>query len=96
MTKPIIQKNNIHIENSYLCSKYNMKYMLNLIKKENPNHVVFKRSMFSLIMEWTVHNFLYTINYKKDRTKDVDLNYPCDKPEWVYCVLGIFCWLFIW
>lgn len=45
---------------------------------------VWKRSMRSMKAEWMVHNFLYTHGWFTERTKDVDLDYPCDKPEWLY------------
>ena len=58
--------------------------------------VVFEnRSRFSLKMEWAVHNFLYKIHYKREQTKDVDLDDPCDHPEWIYEILGCLVWIFI-
>ncbi len=58
--------------------------------------IVFERSMFSLKMEWICHNFLYCIGYKREQTKDPDLNNPCDRPEWQYMVCGILVWIFVW
>jgi hypothetical protein len=47
-------------------------------------------------MEWTVHNVLYRLGYKRGQTKDVDMDDPCDKPEWLYGILGVLCWIFLW
>ena len=47
-------------------------------------------------MEWTVHNVLYRLGIKRAQTKDVDMDLPCDKPEWLYEVLGVLCWIFLW
>lgn len=86
---------NIHIEDSYNYPKSEMIPELEAIKVYHPECEVFKRSMFSLKCEWITHNALYALGLWKDRTKDVDLDYPCDKPEWVYMVLGILVWPFI-
>ena len=51
--------------------------------------LVFKRSLFSLKMEWLCHNTLYRLGIQRDRTKDADLDYPCDRPEWQYIACGI-------
>ena len=32
------------------------------------------RSINSMRVEWFVHNFLYYLNYEKNRTRDVDFN----------------------
>lgn len=45
--------------------------------------------MFSLVMETVTHKVLYKLGLWKNRTKDVDLDNPCDKPEWLYIIIGI-------
>ena len=58
--------------------------------------IVFERSIFSLKMEWICHNFLYRIGYERERTRDADLDNPCDRPEWQYIVCGLLVWIFVW
>lgn len=93
---------NIHIQDSYKISKLNFGTVLDnreskakLMKDEGELEVFSHRSRFSLKMEWTVHNFLYGLHIRREQTKDCDLDYPCDKPEWLYCLLGLLTWLFI-
>lgn len=91
-----VTKDNVHIENSVLYSKIYFRTILERIKKEHPGCVVFaRRSVFSLEMEWTTHNFLYVLGLWRDRTKDVDLNMLNMFVRWLYCLLGVSCWLFI-
>ena len=75
-----------------------MRPILKKIKADNWDvaTTVFKRSFFSLKMEWIAHNFLYNIHYKREQTASVDLDNPCDHPEWLYCVCGILVWIFVW
>ncbi len=89
---------NLHIVDSYKVRKWNMRPILEQIRLDAApgQTLVFIRSLFSLKMEWIAHNFLYNIGYKRDRTGSVDLDYPCDRPEWLYCLCGILVWLFVW
>lgn len=48
-------------------------------EKEYPSS--WKRSISSMRIEWFVHNVLYYLNYKTERTKNVDFN---NKDEKVY------------
>ena len=95
-----LSKSNLCICDSYKVRKCKMKSELLNIKNDAENDGfetdVFKRSMFSLKMEWIFHNFLYIIGYKRERTKDTDLDNPCDHPEWLYITLGLLVWLFVW
>ena len=95
MIEYTIDEHNLHIPQSYLIKKVRFGEILREIKEANPNSNVWKRKMFSLKMEWTVHNFLYHLGYKKAQTGDVDLDNPCDRPEWLYCTLGILMWIFV-
>ena len=92
-----VSTNNINIKDSYLVSKKKFKEVLNMIKSENPDCEVFKnRTMKSMIREWATHNFCYNINFERNRTKDVDINYPLQKKVKVlYNIVGVLVWLFI-
>ena len=93
-----IDYNNLHIVDSYKVRKCKMREELETIRAytEPGETIVFDRSMFSLKMEWIVHNFLYKIHFMRSRTKDVDLNNPCGIPEWIYIVCGLLTWVFVW
>lgn len=91
----IVTKTNIHIPDSFDYPKKTFKGVLEMEKKLHPDCDVFFRSMFSLQMEWATHNLLYILNIQRARTKDVDLDYPSDHPEWMYNLLGLISWIFI-
>ena len=86
-----ITENNIHIQDSYQVKrKSEMKEILYAIQHNHPECNSFKRGYNSLIAEWRVHNRLYKLGYKKDRTGSVDLNYPLKwYVELAYKILGI-------
>lgn len=92
-----ITASNVHIENSYLVGKADIQDVLTTIQGADAlgSSVFEERNKASLKAEWVVHNALYNLGIQRERTKDVDLDYPCDKPEWVYktlsVVLGAFC-----
>lgn len=89
--------NNLHLVDSYKVRKWNMRKELKRIKYNDPTPtMVFKRCLCSLKLEWICHNFLYKIGYQRERTKDADLDNPCDHPEWEYIVGGLLVWLFVW
>lgn len=94
---------NIHIVDSYKISKLNFGVVLDNRESKaraegNKDEIeVFDhRSRFSMKMEWTCHNALYGLGIARDRTKDVDLDYP---QKWymkvAYTVGGLLTWLFI-
>lgn len=86
----------LKIYNSYDVKKRNMTpFLRDLREKRGGETSVFKRSLLSLKMEWIAHNFLFGIGYKRSHTKDVDLDNPCDRPEWVYFVFGSLVWFFV-
>lgn len=89
---------NLHIVDGYKVRKWNMRKELQAIKdKARPGTtIVFRRSFFSLKMEWISHNFLYRIGYKRTQTKDPDLDNPCERPEWQYKLFGLLVWIFVW
>lgn len=48
------------------------------------------------MLEWATHNFCYKINFERNRTKDVDLNYPQEKKvNILYNIVGVLVWLFV-
>ena len=87
---------NIHIGDSYRASKRDFGHILDWYKDRYPKSEVWKRSYFSLKTEWATHNALYALGVKRERTKDVDLNYP--QKIWVrvaYTITGCLVWPFI-
>lgn len=95
MIKYKITKSNLHIPDSYLIEKKKFPRILAQIKGIHPESDVWKRSFLSLSRELAVHNFCYAIHFKRKQTKDCDLDYPCDKPEWVYKLVGLIVWVFV-
>lgn len=69
-------KENIHIKDSYKIRNVSeMKEILELIGSEALRRCIpYKRSINSWLREWKAHNYLYDMNYEKDRTGSVDLN----------------------
>lgn len=75
--KILVTDTNIHIKDSYKVSKNDFDFILNDIENQYPDNDVLKnRSRRSLKNEWAVHNFLYLFHIERNRTADVDLNYP--------------------
>ena len=85
---------NIHIKDSYRISKHSFKAVLATYNDKQAKDVKSHRSLYSLQMEWAVHNCLYSLGLYKNRTKDVDLNYP-NKWAWLYCIIGTLVYPFI-
>lgn len=70
--------------------------ILNILRGSyKDNAVLLNRSNCSLKYEWITHNFLYKIGYKRERTKDCDLDFPCDKCEWIYIAIGFLVQMFV-
>ena len=70
---------NIHIQNSYLIGpKIVIKSFLNEMMESSYFKEIrkagFTRSYKSMLREWAAHNLLYEFKYKREQTKDVDLN----------------------
>ena len=83
----IVTLNNIRVEDGWEMPCRGMRSALESIKANQPNNVTDNRSIYSLWCEWTVHNVLYRLGLWRERTKDVDMEYPC-KLEWAYLILG--------
>ena len=84
----------LHLVDSYRVPRWRMRGELKEIRQRAQlssglPSLVFKRSLFSLKMEWLCHNTLYRLGIQRDRTKDADLDNPCDRPEWQYIACGI-------
>ena len=94
--KYTISNNNLHLIDSYKVSKKRFDGELNRIKAIHPNSDVWKRTRCSLKLEWATNNGLYALGIKRDRTKDVDINYPLKWYEKVmYSIAGFLVWLLI-
>ena len=94
-----VTTNNIHIKDSYTVTKRTeIRNVLNTLEEylkesnitmDTPfNH----RSICSMVREWITHNNAYYLNYKPERTKSCDLNYP---QPWYANILYFFCSLII-
>lgn len=93
-----ITEDNIQLKNSYTIKK---SWMMSLLlddlkmKSEGTSKVFDERSKFSLISEWRAHNLLYSLHYKRERTKDVDLDINETKLRKIcYVILGSIYFLF--
>lgn len=85
-----LEKNNIHVVDSYKVPKKKIKPFLTELRKRHEHVVLENRSDCSLKSEWVTHTFLYNLKIRRSSTKDVDLNYP---QKWYvkigYIVVGI-------
>lgn len=76
-----VSKNNINIKNSYkIDNRLEMEMILNVLKDEvKDEHLKSpfdKRDIKGMVREWVAHNNLYKLGYKRNRTCNLDLNYP--------------------
>lgn len=90
----VVSDNIIRIENGYLVQGRGFGFVLNYIRKNEPNEVTANRSNYSLSCEWAVHNVLYKLGLFRSRTKNVDMEYPC-RLEWLYIILGSIIYPFV-
>jgi hypothetical protein len=72
---------NTNIEESWrFKSIKDMKAILLLLREQlllsATKYAIEERSLFSMINEWRVHNLLYSLGIKRNRTRSVDLNIP--------------------
>jgi hypothetical protein len=66
-----------------------MKEIIYIIQHNHPE-LKFNRDINDLVCEWVVHNKLYKFGIKKDKTKDVDLEFEENKWKiFIYRILGI-------
>lgn len=58
-------------------SPSDMSSIIHYIKSEVPEtYAINKRGVLGMVHEWRVHNLLYSFGIERNRTKDVDLDYP--------------------
>lgn len=96
MIKYTISQDNLHLVDSYKVPTRRFDRELNSIQALHPSSDVWKRTRKSIKREWSAHNGLYMIGYKRDHTKDVDLDYPQTFWEkFKFTVVGIAFWPFI-
>ena len=88
---------NLHLFDSAFVSKAEFRKVLVEIKSENRERPLFiQRTVGSMVREWTCHNFLYSIGYKRERTRDCDLNIPQSLAvRLCYAFFGIMLWVFV-
>lgn len=86
----IVNNNNIQILDAYKYSKKEIDNILNFLEFTYPlNTVIKNRTIYSMKMEILTHILFYKLNILKNRTKDVDINYPINKfAELLYICLG--------
>lgn len=86
------------MKDSYLIRKKEVETSIKMadLCKKNPESILNHRSMFSMKMEWATHKMLYKLGIQRDRTKDLDLDWP--QPWYMrvgYIIAGILSWPFI-
>lgn len=93
----IVTSNNIKIKDGWIYGKRSFLDILDWIRELYPECLVHQnRSNKSMSREWACHNFLYMCGIARDRTQDVDLDWP--QPWWLalmYNIGGILVWPFI-
>lgn len=69
-----VTESNIHIAESYKVSKWCFGGWLERIREAHPETAVWSRTDGSLMREWAAHNLAYALGFKREMTKDCDLN----------------------
>ena len=86
----------IKLIDSYLVPKSNFQRELDKIRNLHPTCRIWKRSDANIKREIAAHNLAYSLNIRRDKTTDCDLDY---EPKWyhnlAYWVVGNIAWLFI-
>lgn len=78
---------NCHIVNSYKVPKAWFAECLERFRVKNTRcKPLWQRTTESLEAEWGVHNVLYRLGIFRNRTKDVDLNFP-QRWDWLYRIV---------
>lgn len=76
----------IKLFESYLVKKANFQKELDKIRNLHPSCRIWKRSDASLKREWAAHSLAYSLNIRRDKTADCDLDY---EQKW-YVILGYY------
>lgn len=96
MPEYTITQDNLHVVDSYQIPKSKFRRILVRIEGEHPESDVWKRSKCSMKLEWACHNAGYDLHFRRERTKDIDLNYPQKLWEKLfYTIAGLIVWAFI-
>ena len=86
----------VKLLNSYAVSKKKFSMELNAIRNLHPSCLLWNRSESSLRREWAAHNLAYSMNIRREKTADCDLNYEL---TWyaniLYFIVGSFALLVI-
>lgn len=84
-----IHGDRIKLFESYLIPKANFQKELDKIRNLHPTCRIWKRSDGNIKREWASHNLAYSLNIRRDKTADADLDY---EPKWyhnfAYWVVG--------
>lgn len=91
-----VTSSGVKLIDSYTVPRWRMGRELLHIRAYTPSCPLWDRSEKSIIREWCVHNALYALNFRRSKTKDVDLEYT---PKWytraLYGIFGLLAWPFI-
>jgi hypothetical protein len=92
----VVKPGRIKLLDSYQVSKWDFLHELDVVRLQTWGSEVWKRSMTSLMREWSTHNALYALGIARERTADVDLNAQL---KWyasaAYWLFGALVWPFI-
>jgi len=84
-----IHGDRIKLFESYLIPKANFQKELDKIRNLHPSCRIWKRSDGNIKREIAAHNLAYSLNIRRDKTADADLDY---EPKWyhnlAYWVVG--------
>ena len=85
-----VLSNRVKIIDSYkITNRQRMKEILYAIQHNHPE-IKFNRDYDDLVHEWVAHNRLYKLGVKRDKTKDVDLEFIQSKCQTLlYKIIGI-------
>ena len=70
-----IHGDRVKLIDSYLVPKSKFSRELSAIRNLHPTCPLWNRSDGSIKREWAAHNLAYKLGIKRDKTKDVDLEY---------------------
>lgn len=84
----------ITIKNSYrVRGKKRVELLDHIMNKVDITYPIRSRSRLSMLLEWSAHNLLYRLHYKRSHTKSVDLD--MGESWWhkiLYVPLGLLGW----
>lgn len=96
MTVKVKRDGGVKVIDSYMVFKKDFEMEIKNIIKMTPGLEVWKRSVKSLKLEWATHSLLYNLGIKRNKTADVDFDYP---QKWYmkagYWIIGNLALIFI-